>query len=140
MMAGRERHRLLWSALAVMALLHLLPMALIDVPSTIDMGCYNHRAIGLVEAGRYAEANLSTAFWPVDYLGFLAGPMALFETSVRVGQLGNLALSVVCALLLYQWRLRQIGGERIAIFAVCGRGVGGHRSADCWLVWRGAGD
>lgn len=116
--SDRELRRLLWLALALMVVLRLAPVLLLVVQPTSDMGWYYRRAIGLVQTGQYGEAGLPTAYWPVGYSGFLAGLMALFGTSVRVGQIANLALSVISALLLYQWCLRQFDSQRVATFAV----------------------
>lgn len=111
--------RVFWGALALLVVLRLLPLLLIDVQPVSDLGWYYQRALGLLTTGRYTEAGLPTAYWPVGYAGFLAGLMAVFGPSVLTGQLGNLALSVVCALLLYQWCMQQFGNERVATLAVC---------------------
>lgn len=115
----RNYRILLWAALALMVASRLALILLIDVKPSSDMGWYYARAVGLLETGRYAEGSIPTAYWPVGYPAFLAGVMALAGTSVLVGQLANLALSVACMILLYQLCLRYFDDHRIATIAAC---------------------
>jgi len=115
-----SKHRVfLWIALAVMVSTRLALILLIDVQPTSDMGWYYGRAIDLLETGRYAENGISTAYWPVGYAAFLAGVMALAGSSVLVGQLANLVLSIACMLLLYRLCIRHFGDYRVAAIAAC---------------------
>ena len=148
--------RLLWAGLATMVATRLALVLLLAVQPTSDMGWYYQRAIGILDTGRYAEGALATAFWPVGYPAFLAAVMSLAGTSVLAGQLANLLLSVVCALLLYRLCLRHGAGPRAAALAVCllavypnhmGYSLGLYSEplytalllAMCWLVRPGSG-
>ncbi|HQU80547.1 MAG TPA: glycosyltransferase family 39 protein [Azonexus sp.] len=116
---SRDYRSLLWIAMALMVASRLVLIFMIDVQPTSDMGWYYERAIDLIESGRYAEGGVSTAYWPIGYAAFLAGVMSLVGKSVLAGQLANLALSLVCMLLLYRLSMRHFGDPRIATFAAC---------------------
>lgn len=111
-----------WILLAALVLLFASRLALvlfIDVRPTSDMGWYYGRAIELLATGKYAEHGTPTAFWPVGYPGFLAGVMATFGTSVLVGQIANIVLSLISAILLYQLCIRYFESVGVATLAVC---------------------
>lgn len=118
-LATTNYRHLLWVAISILVLSRLSLILLIDVQPSSDMGWYYHRAIELLETGRYQENGIPTAFWPIGYPAFLALVMALGGTSVLTGQVANLALSVACTLLMYKLCLRQFGSQRIAAIAAC---------------------
>jgi 4-amino-4-deoxy-L-arabinose transferase-like glycosyltransferase len=105
---------LLWIAVVVALCARLLVVFALPVTQFSDMAWYYGRAIELLETGRYAEGGVPTAFWPVGYPAFLAGMLGLFGRSQLVGQLANVALSVLCVVLLHRWCLVRFGSPRIA--------------------------
>jgi Dolichyl-phosphate-mannose-protein mannosyltransferase len=111
---GREDLRLLWVAVVVAICARLLVVLALPVTQFSDMAWYYSRAIELLETGRYAERGVPTAYWPVGYPAFLAGVSGLFGRSPLVGQLANVALSVLCVVLLHRWCLVRFGSPRIA--------------------------
>ncbi|TXH02677.1 MAG: glycosyl transferase [Candidatus Moraniibacteriota bacterium] len=104
-------------AISITVITRLALILLIDVQPSSDMGWYYHRAIELLETGRYQENGIPTAFWPVGYPAFLALVMAIGGASVLTGQLANLSLSVACTLLTYHLCIRQFNSQRIAAIA-----------------------
>jgi hypothetical protein len=90
-------------ALLILVAVRLLLVLTLDVEQWSDLAWYYNRAAELVATGRYAEAGVPTAFWPVGYPAFLAWVMHLTEVSPRTGQLANIALSAAAALLMYHW-------------------------------------
>ena len=115
----RESRWLLPSALLLLVLIRLLPVLSIEVVPASDMAWYYQRAVGIVQTGQYAEGGRPTAYWPVGYPGFMAGIFAIFGTSVQVAQLANVALSLLVAVLLYQWCIRQFASRWVGLCAVC---------------------
>lgn len=115
---ARSAPPLLWISLGILILTRISLVLVVDVRPTSDMGWYYGRAIELIETGSYAENGIITAFWPVGYPAFLAGVMLLGGTSVLTGQIANLVLSLVSAILLYLYCNRQFGDQRIGSYAV----------------------
>ena len=119
MSAWRDSRWLLPSALLLLVLLRVVPVLLIEVVPASDMAWYYQRAVGIVQIGQYAEGGKPTAYWPVGYPGFMAGIFAIAGSSVRVAQVTNVALSLLAAVLLHAWCMRQFASRWVALWAVC---------------------
>lgn len=102
----------------------------LDVTPESDAGWYYGRALELLATGRYAEAGVPTAYWPVGYPAFLAATMAVFGSSVVACKLMNVLLSGLCIALLYAWCLqrwpgnRTVAGAAAALFALYPNQIG----------------
>jgi hypothetical protein len=113
--AAREQgSALLWLALAIVLVTRLAAVLGLPVEQSSDMSWYHARALELLDRGSYSENGVPTAYWPVGYPAFLAGVLALGGRSVLVGQLANVALSLLCVVLLYRWSLARFASARVA--------------------------
>jgi hypothetical protein len=125
---GAQRHRLSvslevreaapWSAwvapLVVALVLRLWVVLLMPVPPSSDARWYFDRALELLSTGRYAEAGVSTAYWPVGYPAFLAMVLAPVGDEALAGPLANVGLALVLIALLYRWCMQLWGDWRVA--------------------------
>jgi 4-amino-4-deoxy-L-arabinose transferase-like glycosyltransferase len=71
-----------------------LPLLALDVVPTSDFGWYFDAAHSIASGDGFTDKGIPTAFWPVGWPGFLAGPLWLLGPNVWVGQCVNLMLSV----------------------------------------------
>ena len=85
-------------AVPALLVLYLIPRALVllvAVEPTSDAAWYFNRAVVWATGGGYSEGGLPTAFWPPGWPMVLMTLFKLFGASVLVGQLFNLACSLV---------------------------------------------
>lgn len=98
--------------------LRLTLILLVPVAPYSDTGWYFARAETLATTGKYTEAGIPTAFWPVGYPAFLAIIFRIFGVSVFVGQMANLVLAAGSFWLTYRLASKVFGSEQVARCAV----------------------
>lgn len=115
--------------------LRLLVVYGAPVEPTSDAEWYFNRAVTLAETGSYQRPNGElTAFWPVGYIGYMAGLFKMFGTELVVAKLGNVLLSLLSALAIYRMG-RIIVGERAARIATVAYALYPNAIAYSAVIW-----
>jgi hypothetical protein len=87
-------------AICLLNILLRLPLLALDVVPTSDFEWYYDAARSIASGQGFADKGILTAFWPVGWPAFLGGLLWIFGSSVQVGQIANLLLSVGMIILI----------------------------------------